>query len=38
MQEAILEEIVNYKKDPSQYRLYFTSMKEMSLWLQEVQK
>ncbi len=38
MQETILEEIANYKKDTSQYKLYFTSMKEISLWLQEVQK
>ena len=38
IQEAILQEIANYKKDASQYKPYFTCMKEMSAWLSEIQK
>ena len=35
--EAILQEIANYKKNISAYKPYFESMKEVSLWLQEVE-
>ena len=38
LQEAILKEIANYKSNPTKAKLYVTSMKEISIWLQSIVK